>query len=489
MLAGFLSAARSDAASAPVFDPAWTPLSHARYVIALSDGKVAPEMTDRLYSEKYRPQFHFTAKANWLNDPNGLVYYAGRYHLFFQHNPSGTDWGNMTWGHAVSRDLVHWAQVEHAILPDRLGTIFSGSAVVDWDNTSGFGTGKEKPLIAFYTAAGGTSEESKGQPFTQCIAYSNDGGDTWMKYPGNPVVPHIQGSNRDPKVIRYGRKWIMVLYLDGNSFALLESKDAKSWTRTQDIEFPGRDECPDFFPLKVGGRTKWILTAANGDYYVGTFDGKRYTPESGPHTGDFGGNFYAVQTWSDAPDGRRIQSAWMRGGQYPGMPFNQQMSFPTDLKLKPFPEGLRICRLPVREIETLRETECAFRNEMLEPGKNLLVGISGDLFDISAEIEIKDASGIEIKALGETIGYSAEDGKLTCLGRTADLSPVDGRIKLRLLVDRTSIEVFANDGKVCMTSCFLPTAERSGLSLEARGGPARVLSLRVYKLRSAWPHR
>jgi len=143
----------------------------------------------------------------------------------------------------------------------------------------------------------------------------------------------------------------------------------------------------------------------------------------------------------------------------------------------------------VREIETLRETECAFRNEMLEPGKNLLVGISGDLFDISAEIEIKDASGIEIKALGETIGYSAEDGKLTCLGRTADLSPVDGRIKLRLLVDRTSIEVFGNDGKVCMTSCFLPTAERSGLSLEARGGPARVLSLRVYKLRSAWPHR
>lgn len=488
IVAGCSSAVRSVPATAPVFDLAWPALRHERYVIALSDGKVVSDMTDELYAEKYRPQFHFTAKANWLNDPNGLVYYKGRYHLFFQHNPSGVAWGNMTWGHALSRDLVHWTQVEHAILPDRLGTIFSGSAVVDWDNTSGLQTCKEKPLIAFYTAAGGTSEESKGAPFAQCIAYSTDGGDTWMKYADNPVVPHITGSNRDPKVTRYGRKWIMILYLDGHSFALLESKDCKSWTKIQEFEFPGRDECPDFFPLKVAGRTKWILTAANGDYYIGAFDGKRYTPESGPHTGDFGNNYYAVQTWSDAPDGRRIQIAWMRGGQYPGMPFDQQMSFPTEMRLKSFPEGLRICRLPVREVEILREKEYAFKNEMLEPGENLLAGISGDLFDVSAEIEPKDASEIALTTLGETISYSAKDGKLTCLGRTADLAPVNGRIRLRVLVDRTSIEVFGNDGKVCMTSCFLPAVDQAELSFAARVGPARVVSMKVYKLKSAWPH-
>ena len=451
----------------------------------LTGGKGLTAMTETLYAEKHRPQFHFTAKANWLNDPNGLVYYKGRYHLFFQHNPSGINWGNMTWGHAVSPDLVHWTQVENAILPDRLGTIFSGSAVVDWDNTSGFGFGEEKPLIAFYTAAGGSSEESKGQPFTQCIAYSADAGDTWTKYSGNPVVPHIGGSNRDPKVIRYGRKWVMVLYIDGNQFALLESNDTKSWSKIQDIEFPGRSECPDFFPLKLLGVTKWIMMAANGDYYIGAFDGKKFTPESGPHTGDFGAHYYAVQTYSDAPDGRRIQIAWMNGGKYPDMPFNQQMNFPTELKLKRFPEGLRICRLPIREIESLREKEYAVKDKTLEPGKNLFAGISGGLLDISAEIELRDASGVEIKALGQTIGYS-KDGKLTCLGRTADLAPVNGRIKLRILVDRTSIEVFGNDGKVCMTSCFLPSVDQAELSMEAQGGSARVVSANVYKLKSAW---
>ncbi len=449
-----------------------------------SEGRVDAAMTDTLYAEKHRPQFHFTARANWLNDPNGLVYYKGRYHLFFQHNPSGINWGNMTWGHAVSPDLVHWTQVEHAILPDRLGTIFSGSAVVDRENSSGFGTGSEKPLVAFYTAAGGTSEESNGQPFTQCIAFSTDAGDTWTKYAGNPVIRHIGGSNRDPKVIRYEDKWLMVLYIDGDMFALFESEDTKSWTKIQDFRFPDHSECPDFFPMRLLGVTKWVLTAANGDYYIGAFDGRRFTPESGPHRADYGANHYAVQTYSDAPDGRRIQIAWMNGGKYPEMPFNQQMSFPTELKLKSFPEGLRICRLPVREIEGLREKEYVFKDKVLEPGKNLLAGISGHLFDISAQIELKDASGIEIKTLGETIGYSA--GKLTCLGKTADLPPVNGRIKLRILVDRTSIEVYGNDGKVCMTSCFLPTVDQAELSMEVQDGSARVVSMKVFKLKSTW---
>jgi hypothetical protein len=157
----------------------------------LSDKAATPPVepvvidTSRLYDETYRPQFHFTAREGWHNDPNGLVYFGGEYHLYFQHNPKGREWGNMTWGHAVSPDLVHWKQLEHALYPDRMGTMFSGSAVVDWKDAGGFKSGKDPALVAFYTAAGGTSDESKGQPFTQCLAYSNDRGRTWTKYSGN----------------------------------------------------------------------------------------------------------------------------------------------------------------------------------------------------------------------------------------------------------------------------------------------------------------
>jgi sucrose-6-phosphate hydrolase SacC (GH32 family) len=172
--------------------------------IELSNDRKAPVIvTDTPYHETYRPQFHFSSRTNWLNDPNGLVYAGDEYHLFFQHNPLSVEWGNMTWGHAVSKDLVHWRQLEDAIHPDKLGTVFSGSAVVDWTNSSGFGTAQNPPVIAMYTAAGDTSPESKGVPFTQCIAYSTDHGTTFTKYAGNPVVPHIQGGNRDPKLVRF----------------------------------------------------------------------------------------------------------------------------------------------------------------------------------------------------------------------------------------------------------------------------------------------
>lgn len=227
-----------------------------------------------LYDETYRPQFHFTAQKNWINDPNGLVYYKGEYHLFFQHNPKGNEWGNMTWGHAISWNLVCWEQLPNAIEPDALGTIFSGSAVVDWDNTAGFQRGSEKALVAIYTAAGGTSPESQGQKFTHCLAYSNDCGKTWIKYAKNPVLPHIVGENRDPKVVWYEstERWIMTLFKDGNTYAFFSSPDLKAWTHLQDITVPGCSECPDFFPLPVdGGRhdQKWVWTAANGKYLVG----------------------------------------------------------------------------------------------------------------------------------------------------------------------------------------------------------------------------
>ena len=446
-----------------------------------------------MYDETYRPQFHFTPLKNWTNDPNGLVFYRGEYHLFFQHNPHGINWGNMTWGHAVSPDLVHWRQLSDAIEPDPLGTIFSGSAVVDWHNTTGFQTGEEKPLVAIYTAAGGTSEQSQGQPFTQCLAYSNDRGRTWTKYAGNPVLGHIVKENRDPKVVWHAptRRWIMALFKDGNTYAFFSSPDLKRWTHLHDMDAPGCGECPDFFEMPVedgGADTRWVWTAANGHYLVGTFDGARFAPESGPHVADHGANYYAVQTYSDIPasDGRRIQIAWMAGGQYPDMPFNQQMSFPCELRLRSLPEGLRLCRTPAKEIESLYAGEHVWRDLALQPSDKPASILSGDLFDIHAEFDLGDAAEVGFRVRGEPIVYSAKDRTISCLGKSAELAPEDGRVSLRVLVDRASLEVFSGDGRLSMTSCFLPRPESREIELHCAGGSARIISLRAHELKSSW---
>ena len=290
--------------------------------------KVPGSEPQPLYNETYRPQFHFSSKAGWLNDPNGLVFYKGEYHLFFQHNPKGNKWGNMTWGHAVSPDLLHWTQLPNALEPDKMGTQFSGSAFVDWNNTAGFQTGAASPLIAMYTAAGGTSPESQGRRFTQCIAYSNDAGRTWTKYRGNPVLDFIAGENRDPKVIWHepSKKWILALYIDRNgAYGLFSSSDLKQWTSLQELTVPGHGECPDFFPLALDGKQqdlRWVFTTASGHYLVGKFDGTRFSDETGTQALDEGANFYAVQSYSDIPsaDGRRIQISWMNGGRIRGCP-------------------------------------------------------------------------------------------------------------------------------------------------------------------------
>jgi sucrose-6-phosphate hydrolase SacC (GH32 family) len=343
-------------------------------------------------------------------------------------------------------------------------------------------------------AAGGTSEESKGQPFTQCIAYSTDRGRTFTKYEKNPVLPHLIGGNRDPKVVWHAptRRWIMALYKDGDTYAFFASPDLKAWTHLEDLKVPGCGECPDFFEMPVDGdrsKTRWVFTAASGRYLVGTFDGKTFTPDGKDALpADWGANYYAVQTWSDVPpeDGRRIQIAWMNGGRYPKMPFNQQMSFPCQMRLRTFPEGLRICRTPVREIETLHDKESQWEALALGEGPNPLKDCAGDLFDIRAEIEPADAAEITLTVRGEPIRWSAKDRKVSCLGREGPLEPADGRIKLQVLVDRSSLEVFGNDGKLAMTSCFLPRPSRKGLALAATGGAARIVSLKVWTLKSAW---
>ena len=447
-------------------------------------------MIQTAYKETYRPQFHFTPKTNWTNDPNGLIHYKGEFHLFFQHNPFGIDWGNMTWGHAVSPDLVHWKQLPHALHPDELGTIFSGSGVVDWNNTAGFQTGDEAVLVNFYTSAGSHAPEPV--PFTQSIAYSNDRGRSWTKYEGNPVIEHIVGSNRDPKVIWHEptQKWVMALYLDKNDYALFGSTNLKEWTRLSDLQIPDT-ECPDIFELPVDGdleNTRWVFWGAAGKYYIGDFDGTTFTPEGEAHRADYGANFYAAQTWSDVPasDGRCIQIAWMSGSNPPDMPFNQQMSFPCELTLRTTAEGIRLHREPVAEIQNIHAYTHAWSDIALKPDEDLLAGLTGELFDIRAEIALNGATAVGFKIRGEDVRYDVAEKQLTFLERSGPLAPQDGKIRLHLLIDRISIEAFGNNGELSMSSYFLPELDNANIGIYAEGGTATLVSLKVHELKSAW---
>ncbi|MGI8913513.1 MAG: glycoside hydrolase family 32 protein [Chloroflexota bacterium] len=453
----------------------------------------APVGSEQIYQERLRPQFHFSARRGWHNDPNGLLYAHGRYHLFFQHNPYGWAWGNMHWGHAVSHDLVHWQEWAEALYPDDLGTMFSGCAVVDWPNSSGLQTGHDPTLVLLYTAAGDTSAAAKGRPYVQCLAFSNDRGRSWTKYAGNPVLDAIVAGNRDPKVIWHApsARWVMALYLDGNDFALFTSPDLQRWTRSDDLHIPGCTECPDFFPLAVDGdrrQMRWVFWGANGSYLLGNFDGATFTAETEVLRAYAGSDGYAAQTWSDIPaaDGRRVQISWFKVA-LAGMPFNQCMTFPCALTLRITPDGIRLCSEPVQEIETLYAQTRTWRDQALTDEHNLLAGISGDLFDLQAEVALGTSTAFGCTVRGVTVTYDVEQQQLTCLGTSAPLAPIDGVIRLRLLVDRASLEIFGNDGLLVLPlAVAFEEAKHHPLGLFARGGTADVRSLAVSTLRSIW---
>jgi fructan beta-fructosidase len=434
---------------------------------------------NEMYREKHRPQFHFTSRRGWLNDPNGLVFCDGEYHLFYQHNPYGWEWGNMHWGHAVSKDLIRWRELSDALYPRRFGDwAFSGSAVVDKDNTSALRKGDGPLLVVAYTSTG------RGE----CIVYSNDRGRRWSEIEENPVVKH---AGRDPRLLWHtGRKcWIMAVYDEHQGkqwIAFYSSPDLKKWQFESRID--GFFECPDLFELPVegeSGKSKWVLYAADGKYLLGDFDGHAFRKEAGKHQLWYG-NFYAAQTFSNAPDGRRIQIGWGQGIAFPGMPFNQQMTIPCRLTLRKTPDGVRMFAEPVREVEKLRGKKHDWSETTLKPGENPLADIRGDLFDLRAELEIKDAAGVEFNIRGVPVIYDAKKQTLTCKQATAPLAPVDGRIRLRLLVDRGSIEIFGNDGRVAVSVGVIPADENRALGLSAHGGAVGVRSLEVFELVSSW---
>ncbi|MCP4257988.1 MAG: DUF4980 domain-containing protein [Planctomycetes bacterium] len=444
-----------------------------------------------LYREKLRPQFHFTSRRGWNNDSNGLVYYDGEYHLFYQHNPYGWKWGNMTWGHAISEDIIHWNELSDAIHPDHLGTIFSGSAVIDVNNTAGFQTGNEKVIVCVYTSAGGSNSMSKGQPFTQSIAYSNDRGRTWKVYEKNPIIGHINGSNRDPKVIWHvpTRQWVMALYLDKKIMGFFTSDNLKSWEFQSKIEC--FHECPELFELPVDGdenNKKWILYGGSGEYLIGDFDGKQFKSQTDQIPFHYGNCFYASQTFNNIPkeDGRRIQIAWGRVAM-PGMPFNQMMLFPVTLRLQTTEDGPRMFAEPIREIEKIQRRKRQWKNKILKPGDNLLSKISGELLHIQAELKVDDdveETGFVIRDV--PVVYNVQKQQLSCQKKKAPLKPVDGKIRLEILVDRTSIEIFGNNGRMYMPMGVILAENSKSLEIFTKGGNTEVESLIVHKLGSVW---
>ena len=455
----------------------------------------AEEHLDGLYAEPLRGQFHFSPRRGWNNDPNGLVWHDGEYHLFFQHNPYGWAWGNMHWGHAVSTDLVHWRELGDVLAPDALGPMFSGSAVVDHADTSGLGRDGVPPLVLLYTAA--------GTPTVQCLASSTDGR-RFDKLPGNPILGEVTGGNRDPKVFWHeptGR-WVMVLYvtLPGgeqprHTVHFFTSPNLRDWSLASvTAGEPGTNylfECPDFFPLAVDGdprREKWVLLGANGEYGVGGFDGTTFTPEVTRLPGHRGRGVYAPQTFSDIPaaDGRRIQIGWFQTAT-PGMPFNQSMTLPLELRLVSTREGPRLSFTPVVELECLRARTHS-RAATLEPGgPNPLAGVDADLQELRAEFRPTRSGELVVTIRGITVAFDARSDEVV-VGDIRVPAPRrrDGTQTLTIYCDRTGLEVFAADGLVYVPLPVAPAADARGVSVEARGGPVVCTRLDLHELRSAW---
>jgi len=459
--------------------------SSALASIKATDTFLEPGAPDPLYAEPLRGQFHFSPRRGWNNDPNGLVFFNGEYHLFFQHNPYGWGWGNMHWGHAVSPDLVHWDELGETLAPDAMGPMFSGSAVVDWKNTSGFGKEGRPALVLIYTAA--------GNPAVQCLAHSTDGR-TFTKYEGNPVVGQFTPGNRDPKVFWHAptKQWVMTLYVEENglhTIRFLTSPDLKTWTSRSTTE--GFFECPDFFELPVDGdaaNKKWVIMGASSEYRVGSFDGKSFTSETPKLPGHRGRGFYAAQSFSDIPasDGRRILVGWFQT-ETRGMPFNQSMTLPLDLRLVSTPDGPRLSFTPVSELTALRAETLFPHVETLSPGAaNPLADFRGDLLELRAVFIPGTAKEVTFRIRGATISWEQATGELIVNGHRAQAPLVNGKQELTISCDRTGLEVFASGGLCYVPMPFIPDLDDRGLGLTVGGGEATFTTLEVHKLRSAW---
>ncbi|MFY9153215.1 MAG: glycoside hydrolase family 32 protein [Prolixibacteraceae bacterium] len=493
--------------------------------------------SDGIYNEKYRPQFHFSPQTGWMNDPNGMVYYAGEYHLFYQYYPDSTVWGPMHWGHAVSKDLVHWENLPIALYPDSLGLIFSGSAVVDWENTTGFGTTENPPLIAIFTYHNMDYEKSgRVDVENQGIAYSTDKGRTWTKYANNPVLLNPGSRDfRDPNVFWHEgtQKWNLILSAHDH-VKIYSSGDLKDWKLESEFgsdagSHGGVWECPDLFPLKVNGgdQSKWVMIVnmnpggPNGgsgtQYFVGDYDGHQFTAALKETSWlDYGRDNYAGVTWSDVPreDGRRLFMGWMSNWNYanlvPTSVWRSAMTIPRELKLEESAGKYQVVSVPVPELDKLKdETNTISFTENQISGVKLLEtkGINLNQCELVLNLEAgenaEDSLGLILEnSLGEwvKIGYSTKSkqffvdrtksGDMSFSDRFTgiDYAPysIGKQVQLHLYIDAASVELFVDGGKLVMTDCFFTTENFTKLSLFAENSEVKLTSGSIANLAGIW---
>jgi fructan beta-fructosidase len=472
-----------------------------------------------IHQEAHRPKFHFTPPQMWMNDPNGMVYYQGEYHLFYQHYPDSTVWGPMHWGHAVSKDLTHWEHLPIALYPDSIGLIFSGSVVVDENNTTGFQKGEEKPLVAIFTYHNMAGEKAGKIDFqTQGMAYSLDKGRTWTKYANNPIIknPNIKDF-RDPKVMWHAasKQWVMTLAV-ADHVAFYTSKDLKTWAKTGEFgktegAHGGVWECPDLFPIKVEGSNneKWVLIQSLGNgapnggsgtqYFIGQFDGKTFKNDNAPETIlwlDYGRDNYAGVTWSNAPDGRRLFLGWMSNWQYatkvPTVTWRSAMTLPRELQLKNTEKGVRLFQMPVKEQQKLRGNTVQIPSQNIAKSLDLEAKANGAELDLTFDLTQTTAQAVNVvlsnkKGEKVTIGYEKSSNRFyidrTKSGKIDFESGFAGRhyaprnssdklLKMKIYVDVASVELFADDGATAMTDVFFPNEDFSQITLQTEQGTA-----------------
>jgi sucrose-6-phosphate hydrolase SacC (GH32 family) len=450
--------------------------------VCWNEMKLSP-VFDRSNVEYYRPTYHFSPDYGWMNDPNGMVYKDGEWHLFFQYNPYGSIWGNMHWGHAVSKDLMHWEQLGVAIAPDALGTIFSGSAVVDKDNVSGFG---KDAIVAMYTSDGANQ--------TQSIAYSNDGGRSFTKYAGNPVIVAEHPDFRDPNLFwdHHTRQWKVILAA-GQEVQFWASDNLKDWTYESSFgtgygNHNGVWECPDLLKMSLDGKEKYVLLlninpggpfgGSATQYFVGQYDGHQFTCDDLPTVirwMDYGMDHYATVTWSNAPAGRTVALAWMSNWQYanavPTQQFRSSNSIPRDLSLIRQDKEVLLKSSPAPEVEALRGTPRQFKLSSAEeelfdkPQKAYELVIRFNLpKKENVSFILSNESGEQVVMTYETASQTFSMDRRSS-GRvsfskffpTVTVAPtrVGGKMELRLFLDSASIEAFGND--FCMTNLVFPT--------------------------------
>jgi fructan beta-fructosidase len=505
-------------------------------------------------AELHRPQFHFTPPSGWMNDPNGMVYHNGEYHLFYQHNPDSTVWGPMHWGHAVSKDMIHWEHLPIALYPDSLGTIFSGSAVVDVQNTSGLGTKENPAMVAIFTHHNAKAERLGRTDYqTQSIAFSSDDGRTWTKYKNNPVLgnPGIRDF-RDPKVMWYeeGQKWIMTLAVKDH-IRFYSSGNLIDWKFESDFgadagAHGGVWECPDLFklPVKGTGEDRWVLIVninpgapnggSGGQYFIGNFNGNKFeldpgfeaslkaTPEIAASVNgqegiwlDHGRDNYAGVTWANIPqaDGRRLFMGWMSNWDYanvvPTQSWRSAMTIARVLELEKTSTGIRLISNPVKELQNLYKRNYVIEEQpvsgVLDISEN--APFTTPTFDLQLEVERLEHNGefaVELsnhKNQKVEVGYDATRNQYYIDRRHAGDSAFSGNFAgiqyaprqtsdrsfpLRLVVDVSSIEFFADGAKTVMTSIFFPDEVFTRIRFITKKGSFRIKEGRNTELKSIY---